>query len=133
MDIFASNREFILQTSRQLRAVLSEMESCLEDGDTVSLADKLTRARAGRARIPSVVRGFLPAVYEVLATVPDRPGAIGGIAGILGEQGINIVDIEILRIREGDGGTLRLAFRTDVDAEAALFALQGRGLRAKRR
>jgi prephenate dehydrogenase len=69
----------------------------------------------------------------VLATVPDRPGAIGGIAGILGEQGINIVDIEILRIREGDGGTLRLAFRTDVDAEAALFALQGRGLRVKRR
>jgi prephenate dehydrogenase len=133
MDIFASNREFILQTSRQLRALLSEMESFLEDGDTASLADKLRRARSGRARIPSVVRGFLPAVYEVLVTVPDRPGAIGGITGILGDHGINIVDIEILRVREGDGGTLRLAFRTEEDAEAGLFALQGRGMRVKRR
>jgi prephenate dehydrogenase len=133
MDIFASNREFILQTSRQLRLLLSEMESCLEDGDTAALTDRLARARAGRARIPSVVRGFLPAVYEVLVTVPDRPGAIAGIAGILGDQGINIVDIEILRIREGDGGTLRLAFRTEEDAAAALFALQGRGWLVKRR
>jgi prephenate dehydrogenase len=133
MDIFASNREFILQTSRQLRALLSEMERCLEDGDTVSLADQLRRARAGRARIPSVVRGFLPAVYELLITVPDRPGAIAGITGILGEQGINIVDIEIMRIREGDGGTLRLAFKTEEEAGAALLALQDRSMLAKRR
>jgi prephenate dehydrogenase len=72
MDIFASNREFILQTSRQLRAVLSEMESCLEDGDTASLADKLTRARAGRARIPSVVRGFLRAGHSARPSRGDR-------------------------------------------------------------
>jgi prephenate dehydrogenase len=133
MDIFASNREFILQTSRQTRALLSEMEGCLENGDAASLADQLARARAGRTRIPIAVRGFLPAVYEVLVTVPDRPGAIAGIAGILGDQGINIVDIEILRIREGDGGTIRLAFRTEEDAEAALCALQRQGMAAKRR
>jgi prephenate dehydrogenase len=124
MDIFASNREFILQTSRQFRALLSEMETCLEGGDTASLADKLARGRAGRQRIPLAVRGFLPAVFEVLATVPDRPGAIAGVTGALGDQGINIVDIEILRVREGNGSTLRLAFKTEEDAEAALCALQ---------
>ena len=133
MDIFASNREFILQTSRQLRILLSEMESCLESGDNAYLADKLARARAGRARIPIAVRGFLPAMYEVLVTVPDRPGAIAGITGILGDHGINIVDIEILRIREGDGGTLRLAFRTEEDAEAVMCALRSREMVVKRR
>jgi len=133
MDIFASNREFILQTSRQLRFSLSELEGCLRDGNTAALAERLTWARTGRARIPSVVRGFLPAVYEVLVTVPDRPGAIAGITGILGDQGINIVDIEILRIREGEGGTIRLAFRTEAEAEAARLALQGRDWLAKRR
>jgi prephenate dehydrogenase len=133
MDIFTSNREFILQTSRQLRLLLSEMERCLVNGDTASLAERLKRARAGRMRIPIALRGLLPALYEVLVTVPDRPGAIAGITVILGDHGINIVDIEIMRIREGDGGTLRLAFRTEEDAEAAVCALRNSGMVAKRR
>jgi prephenate dehydrogenase len=124
MDIFASNRELILQTSRQFRALLAEMETCLASGDTASLAARLASGRAGRQRIPLAVRGFLPAVFEVLATVPDRPGAIAGITGALADQGINIVDIEIMRVREGDGSTLRLAFKAEEDAEAALRALR---------
>jgi prephenate dehydrogenase len=133
MDIFASNREFILQTNRQLRLQLSELERCLVSGDTASLAERLAMARTGRMKIPIARRGLLPMLYEVLVTVPDRPGAIAGIAVVLGEHGINIVDIEIMRIREGDGGTLRLAFRTEEDAEAAVSALRNSGMAAKRR
>ena len=33
LDIFASNRAFILQTSRQLRLLLSDLEGYLESGD----------------------------------------------------------------------------------------------------
>ncbi len=65
--------------------------------------------------------------------MPDRPGVIAEITGILGSGGINIVDIEILRVREGDGGTIRLAFKTEGEAEAALSALHNRGVTAKRR
>lgn len=133
MDIFASNRDFILQTSRRFRGLIEEMEGCLERDDRASLMDWLNRARQARQRIPLSIRGFLPAAFEVLAIVPDRPGAIAGIAGALGDDGINIVDIEILRAREGDGGTLRLAFRTEEDAEAALDALKNQGITAKRR
>lgn len=133
VDIFASNRELIMKTSRQFRALLSELEEQIEHGDTISLADELSRARQGRQGIPLAIRGFLPAVFEVLVMLPDRPGAIAKIADILGDQGINIVDIEILKVREGEGGTLRLAFKTEEDAEAALYALKGQGVVAKRR
>jgi prephenate dehydrogenase len=133
MDIFTSNREFILQAGRRFRALLEEMEACLERDDRASLMDWLDRARQVRQRIPLSIKGFLPAAFEVLATVPDKPGAIAGIAGALGDGGINIVDIEILRVREGDGGTLKLAFRTEEDAEAALNTLRNRGIVVKRR
>ncbi|MGD0153683.1 MAG: prephenate dehydrogenase [Thermacetogeniaceae bacterium] len=133
MDIFDSNREFILQTSRQFRARLTDMEGYLERGDTAALAEALAKARQGRQRIPVAIRGFLPAVFEVLVMLPDRPGSIAEIAGILGHSGINIVDIEILRVREGEGGTLRLAFKTEEDATAALGALRYQGVVAKRR
>ncbi len=133
MDIFDSNREFILKTSRQFRARLSDLEGYLEHGDTAALAEALAKARQGRQRIPVAVRGLLPAVFEVVAMLPDRPGSIAEIAGILGHGGINIVDIEILRAREGEGGTLRLAFKTENDATAALDALRHRGIVVKRR
>ena len=50
-----------------------------------------------------------------MITVPDKPGIIGLIGTILGEQGINLIDIEILRVREGEGGTIRLGFQNSMN------------------
>ena len=44
--------------------------------------------------------------------VPDHPGVIGEIAGLLGQSGINIAEIELLRVREEEGGPLRFGFKT---------------------
>ncbi len=132
-DIYASNREYIINTCRQFREILRKMEDCLEQEDWDALAAALERARQEREKIPLKLRGFLPAVYEVVVTVPDRPGSIAHVTGILGKKGINIIDIEILRVREGDGGTIRLAFATEAEAELALHALREKGIIVKRR
>jgi prephenate dehydrogenase len=133
IDICLSNRDLILKTSRQFRLLLSVIEECIARGDLDALGDHLGRARRERGKIPLAARGLLPSVSEVAVTLPDRPGSLAGITAVLGNQGINIVDIEILRIREGDGGTVRLAFKTDAEAEVALEALRHRGFTAKRR
>ncbi len=132
-DIYASNRDCIIDTCRQFRGLLEEMEQRLEEGNYEALVAVMEEARREREKIPLKIRGFLPAVYEVVVTVPDRPGSIANVTGILGERGINIVDIEILRVREGDGGTIRLAFAKEAEAELALRALREKGVIAKRR
>jgi prephenate dehydrogenase len=132
-DIYASNREHLVNTCRQFRELLREMEQYLEQGDFGTLVTIMEEARREREKIPLKIRGFLPAVYEVVVTVPDRPGTIAHVAGILGERGINIIDIEILRVREGDGGTIRLAFAKEAEAELALRALRENGVIVKRR
>jgi len=42
--------------------------------------------------------------------VNDEPGVLAKLTNALFEEGINIKDIELLKIREGTGGTFRLSF-----------------------
>ncbi|MBC7324485.1 MAG: ACT domain-containing protein, partial [Moorella sp. (in: Bacteria)] len=63
-----------------------------------------------------------------LVTIPDRPGAIAQVAGLLGREGVNIADIEILRVREGEGGSVRLGFATAQQQSAAVSILRAAGI-----
>ncbi len=132
-DIYQSNRHYILQASSQFRKILSSLEQLLANGDFEAFVGVMEKARTERQKIPYKLRGFLPAVHEVVVTVPDRPGTIARVAGILGERGINIIDIEILRVREGEGGSIRLAFASEEEAIAAYHALRQAGIVVKRR
>lgn len=132
-DIYASNRENIVNTCQRLRELLLEIEENLVQEKYDDLVAGMEQARQERAKISPKIRGILPAVYEVAVTVPDRPGSIARFAGVLGEQGINIMDLEILRVREGEGGTIRLSFRTAVEADQAVQVLQVNGYPVQRR
>jgi prephenate dehydrogenase len=132
-DIYATNRSNLLEISRRFRESLLELERYLRQKDFDSLVDKMQQSRREREKIPLKMKGFLPALYEVIVSVPDRPGSIAYLSSILGDHGINIVDLEILRVREGVGGTIRLAFKTDTDAENALCALRENKVIAMRR
>lgn len=132
-DIYASNRSNIIESSCKFRKMLLEIEEALKEKDFDFLCKEMENARQERDRIPIRARGFLPAVYEVLVTIPDQPGSLANVTGILGKKGINIIDIEILRVREGEGGTIRLAFRTKDDAEKAFYAIREKGIIVKRR
>ncbi|KUK32575.1 MAG: Prephenate dehydrogenase TyrA [Thermoanaerobacterales bacterium 50_218] len=132
-DIYQSNCHYILRASRLFRKILSHFEHLLEEGDFEAFVGVMEKARAERQKIPFKLRGFLPAVHEVVVTVPDRPGTIAEVAGILGDRGINIIDIEILRVREGEGGSIRLAFASEEEAIAAYHALRQAGIIVKRR
>jgi prephenate dehydrogenase len=46
---------------------------------------------------------------------------------------MNIQDIEVLKVREGEGGTLRLAFKDRATSEAARAVLQGAGFEVRHR
>jgi len=50
----------------------------------------------------------------------------------LTEADLNIKDIELLKFREGTGGTFRLGFDSDTDAVDAIDVLDAAGFRAHR-
>lgn len=107
--ILQTNREEILASIDEFTAHLEKIKTNLEKG---GLKKQFENAAGYRMSIPKDTKGFLRPHYDLLVRVEDRPGVIASIASILSERGINIKDIEILKVREGDAGTLRLSFET---------------------
>ena len=58
---------------------------------------------------------------------------IADIANTLAPEQINIKDIEVLKVREGDAGHLRLAFESANDRMRAVELLCAAGLEARER
>lgn len=129
-DILLSNRNILLEKLDGLINELTEMKEALHNSDTATLHNKLARAKQIRDLIPRVRRGLMPGFSDIICIVPDQPGIIGKLGLILDQHKINIVDIEILRAREGDGGTIRLGVPSPQDAEQAVKALLANNIRA---
>ncbi|MFZ5651111.1 MAG: prephenate dehydrogenase/arogenate dehydrogenase family protein [Bacillota bacterium] len=132
-DIFASNRSSVLEALKAFRARLDQFQESLESCDHDSIFQLLSRARDLKNGMPARRKGYLPALWEIVVTVPDEPGVIARLASILGGEGINICDIEILRVREGEGGTIRIAFAKETEQERAVTLLTGSGIPSKKR
>lgn len=70
----------------------------------------------------------LPRIRVIL---PDRPGALAEVTGALAEEGINIKDLELLRVREEIGGTFHIHLGSGEEAERAAAIRQGIGYEAR--
>ncbi len=132
-DIFLSNREQVLRTLDYMRIAMDELETALRRRDAEKMMHILSGASTVRKKLPLRPKGYLPYIYEIVVTVPDRPGIIAGLAGMLGEASINIVEIEILRAREGYGGTIRVGFATAEEQDLAMELFQARGIKCRRK
>ncbi|HHW43256.1 MAG TPA: prephenate dehydrogenase, partial [Desulfotomaculum sp.] len=132
-DIFLSNQGAVLESIKVFREQLNRLEGMIAAGNGEGIRALLEDARAFRRAMRGGTRGYLPVMHEIVAAVPDRPGMIAGLAKSLGDQGINICDIEILRVREGEGGSIRLAFATEKEQEQAAVILRQAGYQVVKR
>jgi len=123
-DIFETNKKEVLAVLDQLLDTLHQARDNLKKG---TLQDSFISAAQVRRTIPSGGKGFLTPLSEILVVVKDEPGVIAKISHTLQKASINIKDIEVMKIREGEGGTLRLAFESSSAADQALTIVQSLG------
>ncbi len=122
-DICFGNKEKILSELEIFSKSLQRIQQALINDDQEDFVQCFQKAKLTRDKIPAKQKGLLPEIHGVLVTVPDQPGQIGLLAQILGQTDINILDIEILRVREGIGGTIKLGFISAEIAERACTTL----------
>ncbi|MFB6099142.1 MAG: prephenate dehydrogenase/arogenate dehydrogenase family protein [Salinibacter sp.] len=131
-DVLVGNEGAIHDALSRLRRHLREMRNRLIEEDMEALEGLFEDARTARESIPRDSKGFLYPLADVYVRAPDEPGVIHDITGHLLEEDINIKDIELQTIREGTGGTFRLAFKEGRAAEAAVSILRDAGYKARR-
>lgn len=129
-DICRTNADQLGRMIDRYIAVLKDVRQRLEEE---SLGQDFAYANRTRSAIPRDAKGFIHTLFELLVVAEDKPGVIAQIAQSLAREKININDIEVMKVREGEGGTLRLGFDSQEAADRALEVLAGLGYQARRR
>lgn len=130
-DICLTNAAELAVLMDQYIQALSEVRDLVAAGDETGLLEHFHRARDFRQQVPVRGKGILPAIYNAYVYVPDKAGIIGDVAGLLGTAGINIAEIELLRVREEEGGPLRLGFAWEDSRRLAVGLLTANGYRTE--
>ncbi len=110
---------------------LKQIKSDVQNFSVEELSEKFETSRRKRDEIPMNAKGFLNPLYDIFVFVKDEPGVISQISSTLFDHKINIKDIELLKIREGTGGTFRLSFESESDALNARKLLSSIGFSIK--
>jgi prephenate dehydrogenase len=94
-----------------------------------SLKEEFDSSKRRRETIPSNIKGFINPLFDLFIFADDKPGSLFKLTEVLYRNSINIKDIELLKIREGTGGTFRISFETSIAAERAKELLVKSGFR----
>ncbi|MCL2100278.1 MAG: prephenate dehydrogenase/arogenate dehydrogenase family protein [Fibromonadales bacterium] len=128
-DILETNKKNIAKALETYAKKAQEMKLELEAEQLAKLENNFSLGNQTRNHLETGKNYAYP-LHEIVAHIPDEPGSILGALNPLAEKNVNIRDIELMKVREGIGGTLLLAFKAESDAVKAIEILEERGIRA---
>lgn len=126
-EILENNQDEILGALNSLQDQVERVKEILISGNLTPMRQLFQDAEQTRDFIPTDRKGFLKPLADVYVFTVDRPGALVDITTSLFEAALSIKDIELLRIREGTGGTFRLGFDSLDEARLAVDILNEAG------
>lgn len=109
-DIFYHNRNKMSLLLQEWIEEMTHLKQLLDQNEKEEMIDYLKTAKIYRDGIPTKTAGAIPAFYDVYVDIRDQPGALASVVQILADHEISIKNIEILEVREGITGVLRLSF-----------------------
>lgn len=126
-SIINENQSEILIALEKFRNEIENIKSDIKTKNFNSLQTKFISANKSRHEIPSNTKGFLSPLHDIYVFVKDEPGVLSKITSGLYQHNVNIKDLELLKIREGKGGTFRFSFSTEKDSKSAMAVISELG------
>lgn len=130
-SIFQTNSQQIIQSIQNYIEKLSQVKEIIQSGDWQSMDQLFDHASQGRQQVNIPQKGWSQNLIEVIVRVQDQKGMISKVVVPLTEAGLDIRDIQLLKIREGSGGTLSLSFSSIQQADQAVELLNQIGIQSQ--
>ncbi|WP_181348240.1 prephenate dehydrogenase [Thalassobacillus sp. CUG 92003] len=111
-DIFFQNRPQLLSMLSDWIKEMEHVKQLLEEQNSEATYAYLQEAKLYRDGLPVRRKGAIPSFYDIYVDITDQPGALLTVIGHLADYDISIKNIQILEIREGITGVLRISFQT---------------------
>ncbi len=123
-DIFFQNRSKMSRLLDDWIEEMKQLKNLIDTGEKTQIEKYLEQAREYRDGLDSGKQGAIPSYYDVYVDIFDQPGAILKVIELLANHDISINNIEILEIREGITGVLRLSFQNENDQKLSQAVLK---------
>lgn len=122
-DVLLSNREILLAQLATWTQKMNTMRQLLLTEDAAAIYAFFENAKDTRESLPVHQKGAIPAFYDLFVDVPDQPGVIAEVTGILAKASVSLVNIKIHETREEIIGVLQLSFKNLEDVKRAQQAI----------
>ena len=123
-DILLHNKTVLLQLLQEWQEEMAKVSIMLQTENSQEIYEYFLKAKQFRDELPQKERGAIPNFYDLFLDVPDYPGVISEVTGILAEDEISITNIRILETREDINGILVISFQTEEDRSKAAICIQ---------
>ena len=105
---------------------ISKVQRLLIHRDREGICQFFDHAKDTRDRLPVHKNGAIPAFHDLFVDIPDVPGVIAEVTGLLGEAKISITNLKIQETREDILGVLQITFKSQRDLEAGKDCLEAK-------
>jgi len=130
-EILVGNQGSILDALADFTRRLQVVQRQVAMGDMDALEEDFDAAKEARAQLPEKASGLMRSIHDCTVRVPDQAGALHALSKPLAEADVSVRNIELLRVRDGTGGTFRLSFRSREALHTALDVLNAAGFDAQ--
>jgi prephenate dehydrogenase len=130
-DIYLSNADALLDALDGTVESLSRVAALLREGDGAGLTDWNEAAAADRKRLLEAQLAG-DALFELRASVPNRPGVIAQLALELGRGGVNITDLALHPAPDMSEGVVAVWVASEPTAARAQELIEGLGFPVSR-
>lgn len=126
-DIFYHNRDKMIQLLEEWIYEMTSMKKVIEQKNKHEMIEYLKQAKDYRDGLAAAKKGAIPSFYDLYVDIKDQPGALAAVIQILADQDISIINIQILEIREGITGALRISVASKQAQDISLQLLVNNG------
>ncbi|MDR0517188.1 MAG: prephenate dehydrogenase/arogenate dehydrogenase family protein [Fibromonadaceae bacterium] len=128
-DILESNKENVYNALHSYINAANDIKDFLKAMLDKQIENEFLKGNKIRHSLEAEKNYDYP-LYKIVVHIPDEPDSILKALQPFAMQNINIRDIELMKVREGIGGTLLLAFKAKKDRDKAIDILKKIGVKA---